>query len=128
MAKFKVGDRLRIQSPSLSSFRFGAVSGVNQLYSVKLDGDPGVYRFYDSELEPELGSPPAHSFPPVPPGDDLTALRDWFAGMAMQGMLGNPYDQGASPAIAQDPARVAQDAYALAGAMLAARAAKTEGE
>lgn len=47
------------------------------------------------------------------PGMDL---RDWFAGMALQGMLANP------GRLIQKPDIAAKDAYTTAAAMLAERA------
>jgi hypothetical protein len=42
------------------------------------------------------------------------SLRDWFAGMAMQGFLANGY-------VAEKWAHIASDAYSLADAMITAR-------
>ncbi len=57
-------------------------------------------------------------FKPAAPG---MSLRDWFAGQALAGLL-------ADSAFNDSPARFGLAAYALADAMLAARAAKKEAE
>ena len=57
------------------------------------------------------------------PGD----LRDWFAGMAMAGMMGNPSYFGVySGSIPWDD--LSKEIYQLADAMLKTRATSTEGE
>jgi len=43
------------------------------------------------------------------------SLRDWFAGLALQGICAS------GPGVEWDNARLAQEAYQLADAMLAAR-------
>lgn len=52
-------------------------------------------------------------FPPINP-DDNTSLRDWFAGMALSGLL-------ADSAVKDTPQKIAEVSYVLADAMLAAR-------
>ena len=53
-----------------------------------------------------------------PIGDDLTALRDWFAGQALTGILPTPRVPGELP---RTPDDTAQAAYRFADAMLRAR-------
>jgi hypothetical protein len=52
------------------------------------------------------------------------SLRDWFAGMALQGMLAFPEDEATSESFAQITKRFSEGAYVYADAMLAARKAK----
>lgn len=53
-------------------------------------------------------------------GEAGMSLRDWFAGQALAGMLGHP-DVVGSPLAADFVASFADDAYAIADAMLVAR-------
>jgi hypothetical protein len=52
--------------------------------------------------------------------DGGMSLRDWFAGMAMQGMLANP-NQDYAPLTTKSQEAVVSGAYEIADAMLAAR-------
>lgn len=52
---------------------------------------------------------------------DGVSLRDWFAGMAMQGWLSSYAPELTHPAKVETAFDVAVDSYAMADAMLAAR-------
>lgn len=63
----------------------------------------------------------ANSFPPSADAADLTALRDWFAGQALVGMIPTPRSPGVLPMSID---AMAKAAYAYADAMLLARVVK----
>ncbi len=78
----------------------------------------GGYAFPMPEACTDLGSNPAQY--------GMT-LRDWFAGMALQGMLAWPGDNQIGSAIGNGTFdNVAGDAYSYADAMIAARNNQSE--
>lgn len=77
----------------------------------------------DKSKGPMVALPSGCTVTSVFPGD----LRDWFAGMAMSGMMSNRSYFGVySGAIPFDD--LSKEFYQLADAMLKARATSTEGE
>jgi len=60
----------------------------------------------------------ADSFPPSSSSNDLVALRDWFAGQALSGLIPMPRIPGVLP-LSNDG--MAKQAYAYADAMLRVR-------